>query len=135
MFSKTATSLSSSSMCDMDLLSLAFIGDAVHTLYVREFVTKNNNVKMDDANKIASKFCRASHQAKVLETITPTLSDEEKEIVRRTRNIKNKHKAKNTDTMTYKFATCYEALVGYHYTQNNKERLEFILKSSLQGEE
>jgi ribonuclease-3 family protein len=118
----------------MDMLSLAFLGDAVHTLFIREYVTRNYNVKMDEANKIASKFCRASHQAKVLELISPTLTEDEKEIVRKTRNIKNKHKAKNTDTMTYKFASCYEALIGYHYLQNNKERLDFLLKSGLEGE-
>ena len=122
-------------MCKaMDLLALAFIGDAVHTLYVREFVTKNFRFKMDEINKIASNFCCASAQAKTLEHITPLLNEEEKEIVRKVRNIKNKHKAKNVDIMTYKKATCFEALVGYHHTNGNTERLELLLKSSLEGE-
>lgn len=118
----------------MDMLSLAFIGDAVHTLYIREYVIKNFNLKMDEANKVASKYCRASSQATTLEAISFLLSIEEQEIVRKARNIKNKHKAKNVDIMTYKKATCYEALVGFHYLNNNKERLEFLLKSSLEGE-
>ena len=135
MFSKTEISLSSSSMCNiMDMLSLAFIGDAVHTLYVREYVIKNFNLKMDEANKVASKFCCASAQSKTLETISTLLSPEEQVIVRKARNIKNKHKAKNVDIMTYKKATCFEALVGHHYLNNNNERLEFLLKSSLEGE-
>ena len=117
-----------------DLLYYAFVGDAVHTLYVRENINKDNNLKMDNANSLASKFCRASHQAKVLDRIFEKLSDEEKELVRKTRNIKNKHKAKNTDIMTYKKATCYEMLVGYYYLEKNEEKLEFLLKSSLEGE-
>ncbi len=117
-----------------DLLSLAFIGDSVHTLYIREYIVKNNNLKMDDINRIANKYCNANAQAKVLEKISPLLTEEENEIVRMTRNIKNKHKAKNADIMTYKKATCYEALIGYYYLENNKERLEFLLKSSLEGE-
>lgn len=117
-----------------DMLSLAFIGDAVHTLYVREFVTDNFSLKMDDANRLASKFCSAIWQAKVLDTISPLLTEEEQEIVRKTRNIKNKHKAKSVDIMTYKKATCFEALVGFYHLNGNKERLGFLLKSSLEGE-
>ena len=118
----------------MDMLSLAFVGDAVHTLFIRERIVKDNNLKMDETNKLVSKYCRASAQAKTLEVILPALTDEEKEIVRMTRNIKNKHKAKNTDTMTYKYATCYEALVGYCYMENKIGRLNFLLYASLEGE-
>lgn len=117
-----------------DMLSLAFIGDAIHTLFVREFVIKNNNLKMDDANRIASHFCSASSQAKVLDKISPLLDEVEKEIVRKTRNVKNKHKAKNVDIMTYKKATCYEAIVGYYYLNGNKEKLDYFLQCSLEGE-
>lgn len=119
----------------MEMLALAFIGDAVHTLFIRRHIIENFNVKMDKANAMASNFCNAVAQAQTLRRISPLLTDEEKEIVRKTRNIKNKHKAKNVDIMTYKEATCYEALVGFHYTNNNKERLAFMLESSLQGEE
>lgn len=117
-----------------DMLSLAFIGDAVHTLYIREHIIKNFSLKMDDANKIASKFCSAKMQAQILDKLSPLLTEEEKEIVRKTRNVKNKHKAKNVDIMTYKKATCYEALIGFYYLNENKERLEFFLKNSIEGE-
>lgn len=118
----------------IDLLALAFLGDSLHTLYVRENIVKTSSLKMDDINKIASKFCRATTQAKVLDRISDILSEEEKELVRKTRNIKNKHKAKNTDIMTYKKATCFEALIGFHYLENNKERLTFLLEESMKGE-
>ena len=117
-----------------DLLCYAFIGDAVHTLFVRENIVKSSNLKMDTINSLASKFCRASHQAQVLDKIFDKLTDEEKELVRKTRNVKNKHKAKNVDILTYKKATCFEALVGFHYLENNNERLKFLLESSIEGE-
>ena len=117
-----------------DLLYYAFIGDAVHTLFVREEIAKEQNLKMDTLNSLASKFCRASHQAKVLDLIFNDLNENEKELVRKTRNIKNKHKAKSVDTMTYKKATCFEALVGFCYVENKKERLEFLLNKSIEGE-
>ena len=117
-----------------DMLSYAFIGDAVHTLFVREKVLANKELKMDTANRLASRFCKASHQAQVLDLICEGLNDEEKEIVRRTRNVKNKHKAKNTDILTYKKATCFEALVGFHYIEKNTQRLNFLLEKSIEGE-
>ena len=117
-----------------DLLALAFLGDALHTLYVREKIVRSSSLKMDEINKLASKFCRATFQAKVLDKLIENLSEEEKELVRKTRNIKNKHKAKNTDIMTYKKATCFEALVGYHYLEKNLDRMTFLLEESMKGE-
>lgn len=117
-----------------DLLYYAFIGDAVHTLFVRENISKNKDLKMDSLNRYASKFCRASHQAKVLDSIYSELTEDEKELVRKTRNIKNKHKAKNVDVITYKKATCFETLVGFYHVENNNERLSFLLNKSLEGD-
>ena len=70
----------------MEMLSLAFIGDAVHTLFIREHIVTNSNLKMDTANKIAASYCNAYAQAKALESLSPLLTEEEKEIVRRTRS-------------------------------------------------
>ena len=79
-----------------NLLPLAFIGDSVHTLFIREKVLSSDwNNKMVNYHSAASKFCKASSQAKSLEIIMPFLNDEEKEIVRRGRNAKPKHQAKN----------------------------------------
>lgn len=121
-------------MCNMEMLEYAFIGDAVHTLFVREQIVKSCNLKMDAINSLANSYCNAFAQAKTLKNIQDVLTDEEKEIVRKTRNVKNKHKAKNVDMLTYKEATCFEALIGFHYTNKNTERLNFLLNSSMQGE-
>ena len=66
-----------------------------------------------------------------MESITPFLNGEEKEIVRRARNSKAKHKAKNFDEEEYKKATAFEALVGYLYLSGQKERLNEILNLSI----
>lgn len=109
-------------------LMLAFIGDAVHTLYVRDFVVKDHNLLIKDYHKKASSFCNASFQAKKLELIMTMLSEEELNVVRRARNTKLNHTAKNADVETYKKATCYEALIGYLYLTANYKRLNEILK-------
>ncbi len=116
---------------ELSPLALAFLGDAVHTAYVRIRVLEQTKNTMQNYHQMAKKYCNASAQALALERILNDLDDEEKEIVRKTRNSKPKHTAKNCDEKTYKMATCFEALVGYLYIKNT-DRLEEILKKSME---
>ena len=114
-----------------NLLPLAFIGDSVHTLFVREHCLNNPNFKMENYHTQASKFCKASSQAKALALLQKYLTDEEKEIVRRGRNAKSKHHAKNASIADYTHATAFEILIGFLYLANNQERLNEILNLSI----
>lgn len=114
-----------------NLLPLAFIGDSVHTLFVREWCLNNANDKMENYHLRASKFCKASSQAKVLSLLQNSLSEEEKEIVRRGRNAKPKHQAKNASSSEYTYSTAFEVLIGYLYLSKNDERLKEILNLSI----
>lgn len=115
-------------------LALAFVGDGVHTLFVREFVVKGGISNLNCYHQKAKKFCNAKHQKEVLEKLLPILTFEESEVVRRARNAKSKHKAKNFNEEEYKKATAFEALVGFLYLTEQKERLEEILKISVSEE-
>ena len=112
-------------------LVLAYIGDSVHTLYVREYVISQNIQKLNDYNKQCSYFCKAQTQSKVLDRLAEVLQEEEKEIVRRARNSKSNHKAKNSSVAEYNKATSFEALIGYLYLSNQTERLNYILQLSV----
>ena len=59
------------------------------------------------------------------------LSEEEKEIVRRTRNTKNHHLPKNANVQDYMYATAFEGLIGYLYLTKQNERLQKLLELSL----
>ena len=113
---------------ELSPLALAFMGDAIHTAYVRKFVLNGEKQLLNAYNNQAKQFCNAQAQAEVLDVLQPILTDEEKEIVRKTRNTHNKHSAKNFDEETYKKATSFEALLGWLYLTENTERLEEILK-------
>ena len=114
-----------------NLLPLAFIGDSVHTLYVREWCLNNAKEKMENYHNRASKFCKASSQAKALGLLSDVLNDEEREIVRRGRNAKPKHQAKNASSSEYSHSTAFEVLIGYLYLAKNEERLKEILNLSI----
>ena len=113
-----------------NLLPLAFLGDSVHTLFVREKILLCNDSKMANYHSSSSKFCKASAQAKALEKISPLLNEKESEIVRRARNAHPKHSAKNASSRDYCMATAFEALIGYLYLTEQTERLNKILEIS-----
>ncbi len=118
-------------LLNTNLLPLAFIGDSVHTLFVRNFCLSESNLKLENYHLKASSFCKASAQAKALKSILPLLSEEEANIVRRARNAKPKHHAKNSNTADYSYATAFEALIGYLYIIGDRGRLEKILNLSV----
>ncbi len=120
--------LGQESFKEINPIVLAFIGDGVHTLFVRDFVVKNSNLLVNRCHVNSAKFCNAKSQAKKLDQLLPVLNEEELDIVRRARNAKTHNIAKNSDVETYKKATSFEALVGYLYLKGDFSRLDKILK-------
>ena len=53
--------------------------------------------------------------------------------MRRGRNAKPKHQAKNASSAEYSFATAFEVLIGWLYLSNQQERLQEILKQAAQA--
>lgn len=112
-------------------LALAFMGDAIHTAFVRKEVLKGQTNTQHNYHNLAKKFCNAQAQAQTLDIIFNDLSEEEKNIVRRARNSHPKHSAKNFDEETYKKATSFEALIGFLFLTEKEERLNEILNISI----
>ncbi len=56
------------------------------------------------------------------------LTDQELEIVYRARNHKGNRHPKNTDIITYKYATALEALIGWWYLEEKYDRLEEMMQ-------
>lgn len=110
-------------------LVLAYIGDGCYELYVRNFLINKNIAKVKELQTEAIKYVSAVNQSKFLEQlISLNILDEiEMSIVMRTRNHKVNHKPRNVDILTYKHATALEALVGYLYLSNKKERLDYLM--------
>ncbi len=107
---------------------LAYIGDAVMTLKVREFLVSQGWTKSQDLQQRAAAFISAKGQAQVVAAMLESdfLSGEEIAIYHWGRNYKGNSKAKNVTVQTYKMASGFEALWGYYYLSGNAERLEQI---------
>lgn len=112
-----------------NVLVLAYIGDAIYEVYIREYLIKQKIVKVDKLQKEAIKYVSAKAQAKIIENLINKnyLTEEELEIFYRARNHKGTRHPKNTDILTYKHATGFEAIIGYLYLNNKKQRLNEII--------
>ena len=114
---------------DKNVLVLAYLGDAIYEVYIREYLINNNIVKVDMLQKEAIKYVSAKAQAKIVNSLIEQgiLSDDELEIFYRARNHKGVSQPKNCDIITYKHATALEALIGYLDLTNRKERIDEIM--------
>lgn len=120
---------------DVNMLSsdaLAYIGDAYFTLYCRQQVLEHHNAKPYKLNTTVTRLVNAHAQSEFLEKITPMLTEEESDVVRRARNSPTTTKSKNFGLADYKRATSFEALIGYLYLLDNK-RLKQVLAVVFEG--
>lgn len=117
-----------------NVLVLAYLGDAIYEVYVRNYLINKNIVKVDTLQKEAIKFVSAKNQRIFLEELINNnfFSEEELNLIKRSRNHKGNRHPKNTDIITYKYATAFETIIGYFYL-NKKEKLEKMMKIILGG--
>lgn len=107
----------------MSPLTWAYIGDCVYELYVRNKLVNETNLKPHKLHIEAIKYVKAKSQAEKLKEIYETLTEEEKDVVRRGRNVQNHHLPKNSNVQEYMYSTAFEALIGYLYLTKQNERL------------
>ena len=115
------------------ILSLAFMGDAIYEDRVRSHVIRQcPTMKVNELHKEAVKFVKASAQAKaVLDLIREeVLSESEITVVKRGRNHAS-NSPKNADMVEYKYATGFEALLGYLYFIDSPDRMDEIIDKSI----
>ena len=124
--------ITESDVKQMSPLVLAYMGDAVYEKYIREFVIRQGLCKNGLLHKKSIKYVSAKAQCEILKRIENELTEEEQDVVRRGRNSNPHSTAKNADVVEYKYATGFEALIGYLYLTGQEERLEEILKKCVE---
>lgn len=110
---------------------LAFVGDAVYSLFVRERLAFVNDGKAGELNKLAVKEVNAQAQAEFIKELLPSLTEDELAIFKRARNAKKTTRAKNASVADYNLSTGFEAVLGFLYMTGNTERLDFILNKGI----
>lgn len=116
---------------ELPSLALAYIGDAVYEVVIRQYLISHGAVKVNQLHKMAVRYVRAGAQAKALHTLEGILTEEEMAVVRRGRNAKSATLPKNADIMEYRQATALEALIGYLYLQDKQSRVLELIKIAI----
>ncbi len=119
----------------MDVLALAYLGDAIYELSVRERVLERGAaIGADKLHRAGVRYVRAEAQAAVIKKMMEEgfLSEEEEALARRAHNHKIATKPKNADPLTYKWATAFEALLGFLKLSGRDERLEEVIKRAME---
>lgn len=118
-------------MLYLNTTALAFLGDAVYETCVRERLVRSGQIHGDRLHRIAVGYVRAEAQAASLKRILPELTEEELALVKRGRNKRINSKPKHADPVIYKWATAFEALLGYLYLSGQEERLGEIMEEAM----
>ena len=118
----------------INVISLAYLGDSVYEVYVREHLIKMGIGLVEDLQREAIKYVSAKSQSKIVRWLTDNnyLNNDELDIIKRGRNYKRGSHPKNTDIITYKNSTGFEALIGYLYLDNKIDRLDEIIRYILE---
>ena len=109
-------------------LVLAYIGDAVYELIVRSVLVSMGNRPVNKLNKDATSLVKAGAQSEIIKLISDKLSEEEYTVFKRGRNSSPHTMAKNASMTDYKYATGFEALIGFLYLDNRCDRALELVK-------
>ncbi|HOS69521.1 MAG TPA: Mini-ribonuclease 3 [Bacillota bacterium] len=120
--------LSASDVKMLNPLVLAYAGDSVYDTFVRTLLISGGHGQVAKLHKMSIEFVKAKAQADILGEINELLTPEEQDIVRRGRNTKSSTMPKNADMLDYRYATGFEALIGYLYLTGQIDRLMEVIR-------
>ena len=105
-------------------LTLAFVGDGVYDLLVRDYLVNLANRPVGELNKIKVSFVNCTSQAKFAQFLLPHLTEKETAVYKRGRNAAPKTTAKNGSVADYHIATGLESLFGYLHLSGEEARIQ-----------
>lgn len=111
-------------------LLLAYLGDAVFELFVREHLLVDGDTTGSKATESSREYVTAEKQSEAVEKILPLLTDIELSVYKRGRNSKSLHMPKHASPTDYRRATGFESLFGYLYLNKDIDRARFLFQSA-----
>lgn len=116
----------------LNSLALAYMGDAVFETYVRHHLIQSGKVRPNHLHREATKYVSAKAQAGIVHSILQAemLTEAEMAVLKRGRNAKSGSVPRNTDVLTYRYSTAFEALIGYLYLSGEEKRLEELITAA-----
>ncbi|MBE6662093.1 MAG: ribonuclease III [Ruminococcaceae bacterium] len=114
--------------------ALAYLGDSVWELLVRQMLVGEGISESRRLNTEALGYVTASAQAAAVKRILDALTEEENAVYHRGRNIGHTNVPKRATVMEYRMATGLEALFGYLHLTGRSERIEELFAMAFREE-
>lgn len=111
---------------------LAYVGDAIYEVAVRQYLVSLPNLRPNHLHRTATSLVSAKAQCAILAHLEPLLTEEEQDIARQGRNAKSGTIPKNANVLEYRHATAFECLIGYLYYTGQQARLQELVHLSIQ---
>ncbi len=108
-------------------LSLAFVGDAVYSLLIREHFVKSKRYNINTLNKMTVQYVSARGQFMALELIKDILTEEETSFAKRGQNASKASVAKHASVAEYRASTGFECLLGYLKVTGQDDRIAYLV--------
>ncbi|SCZ09798.1 Mini-ribonuclease 3 [Alkaliphilus peptidifermentans] len=112
-------------------LVLAYMGDAIFEVFIRNYLVNKTNTSVNILHRQATRYVKAKSQAITVHALEDHLEESEWDVVKKGRNQKISTSPKNAVLIDYKYATGFEALLGYLFYLGKNERLFEIMKKSI----
>ncbi len=116
----------------MQPLVLAYVGDAVFEVFIRSYLVNKKDGHVNEYHKECTKYVKAAAKRKIVNSLEDDLTEEEWRVVKRGRNQKSLTVPKNANITHYKYATGFEALLGYLFYIGDYKRLTNLMERATQ---
>lgn len=119
---------------DLNTTALAYLGDAVYEVIIRGMILEKFPQDAGKAHKHAVKYVSAEGQARAARQLIAEgfLSEEEEALLKRARNHRSMSRPQHADPRDYKYATGFEALLGYLHLAGKQGRIREITERAIQ---
>ncbi|MFC4765969.1 Mini-ribonuclease 3 [Effusibacillus consociatus] len=117
---------------EMPALALAYLGDAVWELFVRQHLLAMGELRPHRLQKASVHYVKAKSQADIIHFLSKDLTEEEAGVVRRGRNAKSGTVPKNADVIDYRHSTGFESLLGYLFLRGDHDRLRELAAAAIE---
>ena len=110
--------------------SLAYIGDAIYEIKIREYLLQKGYQDVNKLHKYAVKFTSGESQALIVDYLIKNelITEEEISYYKRGRNSNHSKNRRTISVISYKKATGFEAMIGYLYLSSQNDRLNSLME-------
>ena len=118
---------------ELSPLALAFVGDSVLELLVRQRLAEHHRLSAGRLNAEKVKYVSAKAQFREEQLLEPLFTEDELAVFKRGRNASKASVAKHASPEEYRASTGFECLLGWLYLNGRMDRVQELFETLWQN--